>query len=87
MPVGADAEDLQIDPPHGADLVFIGLAEPGDIGRIAVGNVNVLPADVDVAEEILPHERDVGLRVVVGQADVFVQVERPHAAPVEVEFD
>ena len=87
VPIGADADDLQVDPPHRADLFLVSLAEAGDIGRIAVGDVDVLPADVDVAEEILPHERDVGLRVVFGQADVFVEVERPHAAPVEVELD
>ena len=55
-------------------LVFVAFLL--QIGRIAVEDVYVGRVDVDVAEEVLPHEAVVRLGMVARQANVLVHVER-----------
>jgi hypothetical protein len=37
--------------------------------------MNVLRLDVYVLEEVIPHERVVGLRVITGETNIFIHVE------------
>lgn len=47
--------------------------------RISIEDVDILGVDVDVLEQVLPHERVVGLVVVAWQADILV-----HAAVAQI---
>ncbi len=87
MAVGADAQDLEINATGGDDAFLIVRAGGGDIRGIAIRDVDVRRRDVDVTEEILRHEAVIGLGMLPRNADVFVQVERGDAAPVEVHRD
>ena len=46
------------------------------VRRITVEDIHVLLADVNMAEEIIPHEAVITLRVLFGQVHVLVHVER-----------
>ena len=87
MAVGADAEELEVDASCGADSFFVASAEFFGIGRHAIGDVDVRAIDVHMPEEVLVHERVVGLRVVGANADVFIEVEGGDVGPVEVLLD
>src|SRR6185503_20593293 len=56
VPVRADTEHLQINPPDGANFVFVLRATLLDVLIHPVGNVDVLLRDIDVSKKILPHE-------------------------------
>ncbi len=73
--VCSDAEDLEVDASGGGDFIFVVGAVCRDVGGVAVRDVDVLFLDVDVLEEVFPHEGVVGLGVVAGDVDVFVEVE------------
>src|SRR5439155_979403 len=66
------------------DAPLVPLAEGGVVAGRPRGNVDVVPGDVHVPEEVLVHEVVVALRMIRGQADVFVEVERRHAGEVDL---
>ena len=75
--VGANAEDLEVDPTSFDDGGFIG-ATIGIEVRVsngAVRDVDVVGEDVDVIEELLMHELPVAVWIGAIQAKVFVEVE------------
>lgn len=74
-PVGAYAAEKQVDAAVGADLLFVSRALGFRIGCVAVEDVHVLGKNVDVGEEIGPHESVVALTVFAGQIAVLVHVE------------
>ena len=84
MTVTADAEYLQVDPAALRDTFLIPLAERRIVTGCAGRDVDVLRLDVHVLEEILLHEIGVTLRVIAGEADVLIQIERHHAREVEL---
>ena len=63
-------------PPASVDPLLVGAALGVQILGDAVGHVRAREVDVDMAEKILRHEMPIGLRMVAGEADVFVEVER-----------
>ena len=73
--VGADAAHEEVDAAGGGDGLFIVLALGLDVGGVAVEDMDVLLLDVDVAEEVVPHEGVVTLGVLLGEVDVLVHVE------------
>ena len=54
--IGPNAREEELDAPIRLDLLLVAIALDLQIGRIAVEDVDVLPLDVDVPEEVLPHE-------------------------------
>ena len=76
--VHADAAQEQVDAAQGRDLRLIGRALGLGILGHAVEDVHVCLGDVDVIEEVGPHEVPVALVVLPGQAQVFVHVEGHH---------
>ena len=84
-PVSPDAEELEIDPARGADRLLVfpdrGL---GLVARqVAPRDVHVGPRDVELREQILPHEAVVGMDASRIHRVVLVQVERDHVPEAE----
>lgn len=71
----ADAGEEEVDAAGAPDLGLVLDALGLEVGGVAVEDVDAGRADVDVLEEVLPHEGVVALRVVPGDADVLVHVE------------
>lgn len=71
----ADAGQEEVDAADALDGVLVGDALGLERGRVAVEDVHVGRVDVDVREEVLPHEGVVRLWVVARDADVLVHVE------------
>src|SRR5216684_3365939 len=84
MPIGADAEDLQVDPAAIRDALLIPGAEGRIVARCPGWNVDVVRRDVHMPKKMLVHEVVIALRVIHGEADVFVEVERRHTGEVEL---
>lgn len=66
--IGTDTTQEELDATNGGDLLLIALALEIEIGGIAVEDVNVLGEDIDVLEEVAPHERVIGLGMISGEA-------------------
>jgi len=77
VPIGPDAAEEELDPPRAPDLLLVRDALLLEVGGVAVEDVDVRRVDVDVAEEVLVHERVVRLRVFARDADVFVLFRTP----------
>ena len=75
MAIGTDAAHKQMDAAIRSDLGLIGRTLLLQIGGIAVENVYIFGGNVDMREEIAPHEAVVALRMVFGNSDVFIHVE------------
>lgn len=71
----ADTSKEEINAADSLDGVFVGDALSLEVGGIAVQDVNIGRMDIDVREEVLPHEGVVGFGVVAGNSYVFVHVE------------
>src|SRR4030095_8952097 len=83
VPFTANAEDLEIDASDAADRLFVVATKCGDILRLAVGDVNTIARDVDVVEQVLPHESVIALWMIWTETDVLVEVERGHTGKIE----
>ena len=73
--VAADAQQLQVDAVMLLDDPVILGALQSAVGLGAVRQKASVRRDIDMVEEILPHEAAVALGMVPGQAAVFVQVD------------
>ena len=77
-----DAEELEVDAAGGADRLLV--APDRGLGlvarQVAARDVHVGPRDVELGEEILPHEAMVGVDALRVHRVVLVQVERDHVA-------
>ena len=62
------------------DLGLITRALSRQIRRIAVQDIDILLADVDMTKEVIPHEAVVTLRVLFRQTHILVHVECHHIA-------
>ena len=71
----ADAGEEEVDAASGFDGVLVADAFGLEVRGVTVEDVDVGRVDVDVGEEVLPHEGVVGLGVVTRNADVFIHVE------------
>lgn len=58
------------------NFLLVHLAFQEQIGRVAVENVDIFWHDIDVFEEIIPHEIVIRFGVLSRQIDVLVHVER-----------
>ena len=73
--IGPNSTNEEFDAAVLFDLSFVAVAFGLEVFGIAVEDVDVRFFDVYVAEEVGPHERVVALRVLFGDADVFIHVE------------
>src|SRR6185437_4245198 len=62
--VGADAQDLEVDPAALRDALLVPLAEGWVVAGRPRGNIDVVSGNVYVLEEVLVHEIVVALRVI-----------------------
>ena len=76
MPVGANAAEEQIHAAGSLHAGFVGSTFSFQVFSIAVEDVYILRLDVDVAEEVVPHERMIAFGMFFRQADVFIHIER-----------
>ena len=76
MPIRADASEEKVYTSCLLDRSFVGSTFGFEVWSITVEDVDVLPLDVDMIEEVLPHEGMVALGVIFGDADILVHVER-----------
>jgi len=81
--VSADAEQLDVDPATVTDLLLELAAPLGQIRTVGRREVDVVVRHVDAVEQVLAHEVAVALRMVGGQAEILVEVERPDPAEVD----
>lgn len=75
MAVGTYAAKKQIDAAVGGNLRFVALTFLFGVFGIAVEDIDILGPDVDMAEEVGPHEGMVALLMVAGDTAVLVHVE------------
>ena len=91
MAVRTDTSEEEVDTADIADLLLIPGALCHEIFGIAVQDIDILFADVDMAEEVSPHEAMVTLRMFFGQVNILVHVEGDYIAEGDltgfVEFD
>ena len=82
----ADAENLKIDSARFANLGFIPIGGSVNVvpGYVAGWDVDVLRVDVDLREEVLPHEPMVGVNARLRHRVVLVEVERHHVGEAQV---
>ena len=76
----ADAEDLEID---AADelyrfLVAVALVLGDPARKVPAGDVDIFRSDVELREEVLPHEPMVGVKASRVHREVFVEIEGDH---------
>ena len=81
--VASDAEDLELDASEVFHLGLVAFALGDDVVGESVEEVDVCGVEVDVLEEVVLHEAPVALLVVVGEAEVLVEVEGVDAGEVE----
>ncbi len=76
----ADAQELEVQPPEGADFLFVGEAVAGNFlhRQRPVRDVDVVHVDVHVVEEVLLHEGHVALGRLRVHGVILIQVERHH---------
>src|SRR5664279_2617432 len=75
MPVGPDAQDLQVDPAGVGDGGVVACARAANVGGQAVGPVHRAGGEVDPSGELVPDDVQVALGMFGGQADVLVERE------------
>ena len=73
--VRTNATHKEVDAASCFDGLLVSLTLSLEVGRIAIQDMDVLLLDVDVAEEILPHEAVVRLRMFLWKVDILVHVE------------
>ena len=73
--VGADAAHEEVDASGCLNHTLVAGTLGQEVGGIAVENMNILGVNVDMVEEVGPHEGVVALGVLLGEADVLVHVE------------
>ena len=76
MAVLADAAHEEVDAPGLDDAGFVVGALLRQVLGVAVEDVDVLGLDVDVLEEVVPHERMVAFGMLLGKPHVLVHIER-----------
>ena len=78
MSVRPDAAEEQVDSACFTDTFFVTGTFGFEVFGITVEDVHVLLLNIDMAEEVLLHERMVALRMIFGDTHIFVHVERNH---------
>ena len=76
--VGTDATNKQVDAACLGNHLLVVLALSIQVLCITIEDMDILLRTVDVVEEISGHERVVALGMLLGQAHIFVHVERQH---------
>src|SRR4051812_48984659 len=75
MAVGAEAEDHQIDAAGALDRALEARAFPVGVPDRPVKEVNLLPRNVDMVEQVAVHERTIASRIGRIDAEEFVEIE------------
>ena len=73
--VGTDATHEEVDTAGGFNHALVAGTLGHKVGGIAVEDMDILGIDIDVVEEVVPHEGVVALGMVLGKADILVHVE------------
>ena len=78
MTVGANATEEQVNTAIRLDFLLVASALSNQILSITVKNVHILSLHINMAEEVVPHERMIALGVLLGQPYILVHVECNH---------
>ena len=84
--VGSYAAHEEFDSAVGLDFFLESFAFGLEVFGIAIEDVHVFLGNVDVAEEVVPHERVVAFGMVFGKAHIFVHVESYNIAEAHFAF-
>ena len=76
MPIGADAQDLQVDPARLGDLLLVPRRGGRQVLGGTVGTVDGRLGEVHASRDLRVDDVAVAFRMVGGDADVFVEHER-----------
>ena len=76
MPVGADAQNLEVNAAGVRNGAFVHLARGRQVRGQSVGPRHVSRIDIDLVNELVPDDAEVPLRMVLRQADILVEHER-----------
>ncbi len=75
MSVRADTTHKQVDTAIRLNLFFITCTFCVQVRSITIQDIGVLPFDVDMTEEVVPHKRIVAFRMFFRQSYIFIHVE------------
>ena len=78
MTIRANTTKEEVDAAAFGDLSLIARAFGIQVCCIAVEDIYVLRANIDMREEIVPHKRMVALRMLLRKAYVFIHIECDH---------
>ena len=91
MSVRTDTAEEQVDTADITDLLLITRTLGYEVRSVTVQDIDILLADVDMREEVIPHEAVITLGVLFRQVDILVHVKGYHVAERHfarfVEFD
>ena len=74
MSIGTDTAEEEVNTTDVTDFLFITCTLGCEVSCITVQDIDVLLADVNMAEEVIPHEAMITLRVFFGQVNVLVHI-------------
>ena len=80
MTIGTDTAEEEMNTANIFDLLLITCTLGSEVGSITVEDIDVLFADVDMREEVIPHEAVIALRMLFGQVDILVHIESDYIA-------
>ena len=80
MAVGAEAEELQVDPARAANRALVAFALGRDVSHRAVQKMDPPRREIDVVEQMPLHEGAIAARIATVEAEELVEVEGRGAA-------
>ena len=86
MAIGANAAHEEVDAAVALDLLLVAGTFGLEVFSVAVQDVDIFLLDVDMTEEVVPHEAVVALGMVLRDADIFVHVEGDHILEGDLAF-
>lgn len=86
MSVGTHTAHEEVNTSVAVDFLLEAAAFGLKVGGVAVEDVDVFAGNVDVVEEIVPHEAVVALRMVLGKTHIFIHIEGDDVAKRHIPF-
>ena len=74
MSVGTNTTHKEVDTTIRFDLLFVTGTLSIQIGSITIQDIGILRIDINMVEEIIPHERIVAFGMFFRQADIFIHI-------------
>lgn len=72
--IATQTQQLQIHAAHAVQQLIIALAFPLCVRIHTIGNIGVIQVDIDMVEQVMPHEISIALIVVSRQTHILIQV-------------